>query len=43
MRVVHNFHIQDGLIIRENGYEIWRPDISWYVVSGPVQRELLCG
>ena len=29
MRVVHNFHIQDGLIIRENGYEIWRPDISW--------------
>jgi hypothetical protein len=26
---VHNFHIQDGLIIRENGYEIWRPDISW--------------
>jgi ketosteroid isomerase-like protein len=29
MRMVHNFHIQDGLIIRENGYEIWRPDISW--------------
>lgn len=28
MRMVHNFHIQDGLIIRENGYEIWRPDIS---------------
>jgi hypothetical protein len=25
MRVVHNFHIQDG-VIRENGYEIWRPD-----------------
>lgn len=23
------FHIQDGLIIRENGYEMWRPDISW--------------
>jgi hypothetical protein len=29
LRVVHNFHIQDGLIIRENGYEMWRPDISW--------------
>lgn len=29
MRMVHNFHIRDGLIIRENGYEIWRPDISW--------------
>jgi len=26
MRLIHNFHIQDGLIIRENGYEIWRPD-----------------
>jgi ketosteroid isomerase-like protein len=29
MRLLHNFHIKDGLIIRENGYEIWRPDISW--------------
>jgi hypothetical protein len=29
LRVVHNFHIKDGLIIRENGYEMWRPDISW--------------
>jgi len=29
MRLIHNFHIKDGLIIRENGYEIWRPDISW--------------
>jgi hypothetical protein len=29
LRVVHNFHIEDGLIIRENGYEMWRPDISW--------------
>lgn len=26
MRMVHNFHIQDGLIVRENGYEMWRPD-----------------
>ena len=23
MRLLHSFHIQDGLIIRENGYEIW--------------------
>jgi hypothetical protein len=29
LRMVHNFQIQDGLIIRENGYEMWRPDISW--------------
>ena len=29
LRIVHNFHIQDGLIIREIGYEMWRPDISW--------------
>ena len=28
MRLIHSFHIQDGLIIRENGYEIWRPAIS---------------
>ncbi|CAA0124848.1 Uncharacterised protein [Mycolicibacterium vanbaalenii] len=28
MRMVHNFHIQGGLIIRENGYEIWRPDLN---------------
>lgn len=26
MRLVHSFHIADGLIIRENGYEMWRPD-----------------
>lgn len=26
MRIVHCFHIQDGLIVRENGYEMWRPD-----------------
>jgi ketosteroid isomerase-like protein len=24
MRLVHSFHIKDGLIIRENSYEIWR-------------------
>jgi ketosteroid isomerase-like protein len=28
MRLAHNFHIRDGLISRENSYEIWRPDIS---------------
>lgn len=27
MRLVHSFQIEDGLIIRENGYEMWRPDI----------------
>lgn len=27
MRLVHCFHIADGLIVRENGYEMWRPDI----------------
>lgn len=27
MRLVHSFHIADGLIVRENGYEMWRPDI----------------
>jgi len=26
MRLVHSFHIADGLIVRENGYEMWRPD-----------------
>ena len=28
MRIVHNFHIQDGLIIRENGYEMWLPELA---------------
>jgi len=26
MRLLHNFHITDGLIAREIGYEIWRRD-----------------
>jgi SnoaL-like domain len=26
MRLLHNFHISDGLIAREIGYEIWRRD-----------------
>jgi hypothetical protein len=24
MRLIHNFHIEDGLISREIGYEVWR-------------------
>ena len=24
MRLIHNFHIQDGLISKEIGYEVWR-------------------
>lgn len=24
MRLLHNFHIRDGLIVRETGYEVWR-------------------
>ena len=24
MRLIHNFHIRDGLIAREIGYEVWR-------------------
>jgi hypothetical protein len=24
MRLIHNFHIRDGLIAREVGYEVWR-------------------
>jgi hypothetical protein len=24
MRLLHNFHIRDGLIARETGYEVWR-------------------
>ena len=24
MRLLHNFHIRDGLIAKEIGYEIWR-------------------
>ena len=26
MRLLHNFHIRDGLIEREIGYEVWRRD-----------------
>ena len=26
MRLLHNFHIRDGMITREIGYEIWRRD-----------------
>ena len=26
MRLLHNFHIKDGMIAREIGYEIWRHD-----------------
>jgi len=26
MRLLHNFHVRDGLIAREIGYEIWRRD-----------------
>jgi hypothetical protein len=26
MRLLHNFHIRDGLISRETGYEVWRRD-----------------
>ena len=26
MRLLHNFHIKDGMIAREIGYEIWRRD-----------------
>lgn len=26
MRLVHNFHIRDGLIAKEIGYEVWRKD-----------------
>ena len=25
MRLLHNFHIRDGMIAKEIGYEIWRP------------------
>ena len=31
MRLLHNFHIHDGLIAKEIGYEVWRRDDS----SGP--------
>ena len=24
MRLIHNFHIRDGLIAKEVGYEVWR-------------------
>ncbi|RYE39844.1 MAG: nuclear transport factor 2 family protein [Hyphomicrobiales bacterium] len=27
MRIVHSFHIKDGLIIRENSYELWRKPV----------------
>ena len=26
MRLLHNFHIRDGMIAREIGYEVWRRD-----------------
>ncbi len=26
LRLVHNFHIRDGMIARENAYEIWQRD-----------------
>jgi hypothetical protein len=26
MRLLHNFHIRDGMIAREIGYEVWRKD-----------------
>jgi len=26
MRLLHNFHIRDGLIVKETGYEVWRRD-----------------
>jgi hypothetical protein len=26
MRLLHNFHIRDGMIAKEIGYEIWRGD-----------------
>jgi hypothetical protein len=26
MRLLHNFHIHDGMIAKEIGYEIWRRD-----------------
>src|SRR5262245_41546914 len=26
MRLLHNFHIRDGMIAKEIGYEIWRRD-----------------
>jgi hypothetical protein len=26
MRLLHNFHIRDGMIAKEIGYEVWRRD-----------------
>jgi hypothetical protein len=26
MRQLHNFHIRDGMIAKEIGYEVWRRD-----------------
>jgi hypothetical protein len=26
MRLLHNFHVRDGMIAREIGYEVWRRD-----------------
>jgi hypothetical protein len=26
MRLLHNFHIRDGMIAKEIGYEVWRKD-----------------
>ena len=28
MRIIHNFHIKDGLIIREVSYELWRQPLQ---------------
>lgn len=27
-RMIHNFHIKDGLIVRENSYELWRTPVE---------------
>jgi hypothetical protein len=26
LRLLHNFHIRDGMIAKEIGYEVWRRD-----------------
>jgi len=28
MRIIHSFHIKDGLIIREISYELWRAPLQ---------------
>jgi hypothetical protein len=32
MRLLHNFHIRDGMIAREIGYEVWLPEKTRSVV-----------